>query len=39
VWISWQTNPTSVGHREQPVAVLNGDTPLGMAHRTLTIFP
>lgn len=39
VWISWQTNPTSIGRRSQPLAVLDGNKQLATANRSLTIFP
>jgi hypothetical protein len=39
VWISWQTNPTSLGRHPQDVALYDGGTRLMTVRRTLTIFP
>ncbi|HVU75115.1 MAG TPA: hypothetical protein VHE83_19270 [Mycobacteriales bacterium] len=38
-WISWQTNPTTVGRRDQDVQLLDGDRALAAVHRTLTVLP
>lgn len=39
VWISWQTNPTTMGRRSQDVALYDGGTELMTVHRTFTVFP
>jgi len=39
VWISWQTNATTVGRRSQDVAVYDGRTPILTVHRSLMVFP
>jgi hypothetical protein len=39
VWISWQTNPTTVGRRSQDIALYDGGAQLMTVHRTLTVFP
>jgi len=38
VWISWQTNPTTVGTRDQDVTLLDGSQPLLAMQRAFTIF-
>ena len=39
VWVSWQTNPTTVGRRSQDIALYDGGTELMTVHRALTVFP
>jgi hypothetical protein len=39
VWISWQTNPTTVGAREQDVTVFDGQQPILTVHRSVVVFP
>jgi hypothetical protein len=39
LWISWQTNPTTVGHHSQPVAVYDGERRLVTVHRSMMIYP
>jgi hypothetical protein len=38
IFISWQTNPTTVGTRDQDVVLSDGSTPLVAIHRSYTIF-
>jgi hypothetical protein len=37
--MSFQVNPTTFGHRDTSVQLLDGDEPILTAHRTLTIYP
>jgi len=39
IWISWQTNPTNVGRHSQDVQLYDGNTPLLILRRTITVFP
>jgi hypothetical protein len=39
LYISYQVNPTNVGHRSQDVELLDGTTPITTVHRTLTVYP
>jgi hypothetical protein len=39
IWISWQTNPTTVGSRSQNLALYDGSEKLASVHRDLTVFP
>jgi hypothetical protein len=39
LYISYQVNPTNVGHRSQNVVLEDGSTKLATIHRTVTIFP
>jgi hypothetical protein len=39
LFLSFQVNPTNVGHRSAPVKLLDGDTELLSIDRTITIFP
>lgn len=39
VWMEWQMNPTTVGHRSLTAAVFDGGAKLVDVNRTLTIFP
>jgi hypothetical protein len=38
-FMSFQVNPTTVGHRHTDVQLVDGDTPILTLHRTLTIYP
>jgi hypothetical protein len=38
-YVSFQTNPTNVGHRSQDVELDDGERPLARVHRTVTVFP
>jgi hypothetical protein len=39
IWISWQTNPTTVGGRDEDVEVFDGSKPLVTVHRSVVVFP
>jgi hypothetical protein len=39
IFISWQTNPTNVGHHSQDVALDNGNHQILTVHRSITVFP
>lgn len=39
VWISWQTNPTTTGGRDQDVTVMDGGRALVRIHRSVYVFP
>jgi hypothetical protein len=39
VYLSFQVNPTTVGHRDQSVELIDGNRPLTTIHRTMTIYP
>ena len=39
LWISWQTNPTTIGRQLQDVELYDGGSQLMSAHRTITVFP
>jgi hypothetical protein len=39
LFLQLQVNPTNVGHRDQNVALYDGDTRLVTVNRTVTIFP
>jgi len=39
VWISWQTNPTTVGARDQDVLLYDGPTLIAAVHRQVVVFP
>ena len=39
VWISWQANPTNVGHHAQVVELYDGNTELLSAKHSVFIFP
>jgi hypothetical protein len=39
VWLSFQANPTTVGHRKANAELDDGNTVIARVHRTLTIFP
>jgi hypothetical protein len=39
LWISWQTNPTTVGARDQDVALYDGATLITAVHRQVVVFP
>ena len=39
LFLQLQVNPTNVGHREQDVALYDGDTFLTSVDRTVTVFP
>jgi hypothetical protein len=39
IWISWQTNPTTVGSRREDVLLYDGPTLILAVHRTVVIFP
>jgi hypothetical protein len=39
IWISWQTNPTTVGSRRQDVLLYDGPTLILAVHRTVVVFP
>jgi hypothetical protein len=39
LWLSLQTNPTTVGRRTQDVRLSDGSTPIIMVRRTLFVFP
>lgn len=39
VWISWQTNPTTVGARDQDVLLYDGPTLITAVHRQVVVFP
>jgi hypothetical protein len=39
VWISWQTNPTTVGSKEQDVQIFDGPRLIVSIHRSVFIFP
>lgn len=39
LFVSFQVNPTTVGHRDQTVTLYDGDKKLITLHRTITIFP
>ena len=39
VWISWQTNPTTAGTRDQDVTLLDGSQPVITLQRSFTVFP
>jgi hypothetical protein len=39
LFLSFQVNPTTVGHRDQSVQLVDGDQPILTLHRTLTIYP
>jgi hypothetical protein len=38
-WMSFQANPTNVGHRSENVELDDGNTPLVEVRRSITIFP
>jgi hypothetical protein len=38
-FMSFQVNPTTFGHRDASVQLVDGDEPLLSVHRTLTIYP
>lgn len=39
VYLEFQVNPTTVGRRSQDVALRDGDRPIEVLERTVTIFP
>jgi hypothetical protein len=39
LFMSFQTNPTNVGHRDASVTLKDGDQKLLQIHRTITVFP
>jgi hypothetical protein len=39
VYLAFQVNPTTVGHRDQDVELVDGDRALTTVHRTMTIYP
>lgn len=39
LFMSFQTNPTNVGHRDASVTLKDGDRTLLRIHRTITVFP
>ncbi len=39
VWISWQTNPTTVGRRSTDVTLEDGDKVVASVHRSVYVFP
>jgi hypothetical protein len=39
LYISYQVNPTNVGHRSQNVELLDGTTSITTVHRTVTLYP
>jgi hypothetical protein len=39
IWISWQTNPVTVGSRSQDVVVYDGANTLVTMHRPVFVFP
>jgi hypothetical protein len=39
IWISWQTNPTTVGSRNADIQLDDGTTPLVRIDRTVVVFP
>jgi hypothetical protein len=38
-WMSFQANPTNIGHRAENVQLDDGNTPLVKVRRSITIFP
>jgi hypothetical protein len=38
IWISWQTNPTTVGTRDQDVVLSDGSQPIVTMRRSFTVF-
>jgi hypothetical protein len=39
IWLSFQVNPTTIGHRRANAVLLDGQSVVARVHRTLTVFP
>jgi len=39
IWLSFQVNPTTIGHRNTDADLYDGGTVVAHVHRTLTVFP